>query len=575
MNRLFSILLIPLVFLFLFAGYFHPLVGLNQDLGRHFLLGQIILETLTVPKVNLFSYTYPDFPFINLHWLPEIIFYLVHTLTGIPGLFILSLVLIGAAFGLMFFKARKNSSLIVLSFISVIYLRILFERTDLRPELFSFLFLSIMVTTLYSYRERFTKLIYLLIPLELIWVNTHIYFFIGLFVLGLFSVDAAITHRKNLLSKVPKTLFLVTCLSALVTLMNPNGVSGAIYPFRVFENYGYTIEENQNPFFLQSLGFNKPSLPYQELATVLLFASLFVSLRKTRVIDWLLSISFTGIAFMAVRNFPLFVFATLIPCSYLVTESLRPLVKRSSPERKQLLQFILLIGFVLLIIWQVKSITQLKGFGYGVEEDGKGALTFVKEQKITGPIFNNFDIGSYIEYQLYPTERVFIDGRPGEYPAAFLQNTYIKMQEDPKVFAKVSEKYRFNTIIFSHTDQTPWAEQFVKAITQNPDFVVVYLDPSMLVLVKNTTENQALIKRFGMKPTDLTMIKPDSERELRAAAHFYAGIGDTKKIQPLLLQLLTYSPHDCATLQALISIYTAEQNLASQIYLARYQTACR
>ena len=41
-------------------------------------LGKIIWETKTIPNTNLFSYTNPNFPFINHHWLSENIFYLHH-----------------------------------------------------------------------------------------------------------------------------------------------------------------------------------------------------------------------------------------------------------------------------------------------------------------------------------------------------------------------------------------------------------------------------------------------------------------------------------------------------------------
>jgi hypothetical protein len=59
-------------------------------------------------------------------------------------------------------------------------------------------------------------------------------------------------------------------------------------------------------------------------------------------------------------------------------------------------------------------------------------------KNLKGPIFNNFDIGSYLIFRLYnkslPAGRqVFVDGRPEAYPASFFQITYILMQQDPKL----------------------------------------------------------------------------------------------------------------------------------------------
>ncbi|MDO8461153.1 MAG: hypothetical protein Q7S38_01780, partial [bacterium] len=69
MTRIINFLLIFLVFFLLLAGFLHPIQSITQDLGRHLLAGQIIFETQEIPKTNLFSYAYPDFSFINHHWL--------------------------------------------------------------------------------------------------------------------------------------------------------------------------------------------------------------------------------------------------------------------------------------------------------------------------------------------------------------------------------------------------------------------------------------------------------------------------------------------------------------------------
>src|SRR5690606_37776725 len=140
--------------------------------------------------------------------------------------------------------------------------------------------------------ERFTKLIYLLPLLSLLWVNTHIYFPIGLLLIALFFVDSVIVKRKNLRNQQTLTLGGIGVASGVMTLLNPNGLEGALYPLSVFHNYGYTIEENQTPFLLESLGFSKPSFLPFKLAVVLLFLSLLLTLKKTRPIDWLLSVAF-------------------------------------------------------------------------------------------------------------------------------------------------------------------------------------------------------------------------------------------------------------------------------------------
>jgi len=563
-------LLFPIILLLL--GYFHPISALNQDLGRHLLTGQIITQTLQIPSTNLFSYTYPEFPFINHHWFSEVVFSAITSVSGYPGLFIFSLLLIVSAFGLVLSTAANTGRIIPLAFLAIIYLRILFERTDLRPELLSFLFMSLMITILYRYREKYTRLIVLLIPLQLLWTNSHIYFPIGILVTVLFAIDLGFLHRKNLRTTQIKLLIITLFGMGLVTLINPHGLTGALYPFTVMQNYGYTIEENQTPFFLQSLGFVKPSLLYLEIALLILFSSLLATIKRFRLIDWLLATVFSAIALSAVRNFPLFVFATLIPCSYAVSTCISSFSNREK-QSKPLMKYLALTCLLLFFCWQARAVVAMNPIGYGVHEDAKAALDFVKKEGLKGSIFNNFDIGSYIESRLYPDEKVFIDGRPEAYPASFIKNVYIPMQEDKALFASLSNKYNFNTIIFSHTDQTPWGEQFVNTIVQDDTWRTVYLDPTIIVLVKNIPKNESLIKRFSLAQS-LSMTLPDDERLLRQAAHFYSITSQTISLEKVISLLLQRSPNNCQLLNAMMSMYAKDNHPSTEIYQARYRMHC-
>src|SRR5437773_6915605 len=99
-----------LPFFYLFILFFRPISSINEDLGRHLLLGKIITQTHTVPKTNLLSYTYPDSPFINSHWFSEVIFYSVFRQFGFNGLLLLSTGITLLSFFLIFWLAYKRSS---------------------------------------------------------------------------------------------------------------------------------------------------------------------------------------------------------------------------------------------------------------------------------------------------------------------------------------------------------------------------------------------------------------------------------------------------------------------------------
>ena len=97
-----KIILIVLSFVLIFLFSIHTLTSINQDIGRHLKTGQIIWETKSVPKINLFSFTEPDQPFINHHWLSEVIFYVLSIWIGLKGLIIFKAIVILLAFALIF-----------------------------------------------------------------------------------------------------------------------------------------------------------------------------------------------------------------------------------------------------------------------------------------------------------------------------------------------------------------------------------------------------------------------------------------------------------------------------------------
>lgn len=448
-----------------FSLFFHSSFEFNQDLGRHLLTGKIISETRQVPDTNLFSYTYPDFPFMNMHWLWEVFVYQFSLRFDTAYLIPLQAIIMTGALILVLFTALKHSkSLWATALALVIFTPLLLERTELRPEVFSYLFTAIFVYVVFNPKS---KLLYLLPFIVIIWVNTHIYFFLGPALMLL-----AVRSRKALL------IFLLTCLA---TLVNPNGFWGATYPLRVFENYGYTIVENQPPLFLETL-IPYHTILYFKVAVVVLVGSFLLAKRVSRLS--LLLLPFLVLPFTAVRSFP-FIYLIFLPV----------LAENLSRNRwaKIISEQWVLIAVITVTLWRswrliggdyYQELNSQKRFGMAVVESGKGAADFIKTNNLSGPVFNNFDIGGYLDYKFFPGIRVFVDNRPGEYPAAFFKDIYIPAQESPEKFAELDKKYNFNLIIFAHTDQTPWAEKFLTDIIKNDRFKLVYLDDYAVIFSK-------------------------------------------------------------------------------------------
>lgn len=494
-----------LLLLFTFSFLFRTDLSFNQDLGRHIKLGEIIVNGKFVPKTNLFSYTNSDFPFINTHWLFEVLVYFFNQTVGLLPLLFLKIVIFLFSVLLIIKIIPKEKTALLLP-VGFIFLHVLRERTELRPEIFSFLFTASTYFILERYLRRETRLIFLLPIIQLIWINTHIYFFVGLIIQAVFLIHLTYQNlRSHIVSGKVKLLGIVFFLSVIVSLINPNGLNGMLYPLNVTKNYGYTIVENQTMFLLESINFKDPNFLFVKLSIGLIILSLIFAFptRKFEIKNIALALFGAFLALLNVRGFP-----------YLLLISF-PAVLSNFPSFK-------FKGFTKALTILVAPLLLLESYFYlygdyyrfndqlvrpNLEfvESTKGALDFMISKDLPKPLFNNFDIGSYIIYRTYPKYQVFVDGRPEAYPASFFTGIYIPSQSDYKNFKEVEKIYGFKTIIFSHTDQTPWGRNFLQSVIRDEAWKLVYIDDFMVVL---TTLEVANHKQL---PTvDITQLTPNS-----------------------------------------------------------------
>lgn len=475
----FFLFFLPFIFLFFLLGPQEK--SFTQDLGRHLKTGEIIIKNHSVPMVNMFSFTEPNYPFINHHWLSEVVFYLFSQINGISSLIGLKSVIITLSFGMLFIICyRKNS--FWASVVSLPYLYIFSERFDVRPELFSFLFTSLFLVCIYYFiRTKSFRLLLLLPLIELLWVNMHIYFIIGIILFAVLLIDQAVSYR----SRIDKRLFVMFGILIFLTLINPNGLWGALEPFTILRNYGYSIVENQNIFFLNSFFFN-PRILVFEITAILLLILIKAAHKRGHYFFLLSSLFALYEASAMIRNFPLFVLITYPYAVFLLNHTEEKW--KNKMNLKVVKHLVLGISVVCVIIAGYQFLrSPMPHFTYvnGAEK----AVQYYKAQNIRGPIFNNFDIGSYLIYALYPREKVYIDGRPEAYSVDFFKR-YKEIQENEGEFRKEVERYGIRSIFFSTTDITPWAQKFLSTIIYNPQWQIVYKDDYIIILQRKIASSE-------------------------------------------------------------------------------------
>jgi hypothetical protein len=484
------------------------------DLGRHLKNGQMILEKkFNVLYTNFYSFTNPQHPFINHHWASGVLFYLIWKLFGFTGLHLFFITLSLIVFFLFFKLAQKNSNFKISVLFSLFLIPMIAERKEIRPEIFSYFFLALFFWILWHYLQgKISASWLILLPISgIFWVNLHINFIFGLFLIGVFLFERIFIPRPFLSDKNRvKNLTLTFVFTALSFLINPFGLKGLLYPFNIFREYGYRIIENQSVWFLQRIGIiHNPNLLLFEitfslfiLSSILLF---FLNRKEFSLAFFILGATFGILAFMALRNFTIFGLFSLVILSYNFDKVFKK-IKLNPETVEEILAFSFLIVAIFNLVNNFQTIFY-KNNGFGLYPENNASAQFFKEKGIQGPIFNNYDIGSYLIFHLFPKEKVFVDNRPEAYPASFFQEIYIPIQENEDAWQKLSEEYNFNAIFFSYHDITPWAQKFLINRINDENWAPVFADNFAIIFLKRNDLNKEIIEKYEIPKEFFRVIK--------------------------------------------------------------------
>lgn len=511
MNKKFLLIGLGLVF-FLILFSFHKINLPTADIGRHIINGDAFLHSsnydISKTKLlhtNLFSYTHPDFPFVNHHFGSGILIYLTYSLFGFSGLSLIYFLLILGAFIFTFILMRDDVDLNIIFLISIFLIPLIAGRPEVRPEGLSYLFLSLFLYLLYRYSKNKIsyKMLWLLPITELIWVNTHIYFIFGIFLIGMFLGEEILLRNWQ---KVKK-LSLILGASIMAMLINPYGIKGILYPFVIFKNYGYRIVENQSINFLENISFINPEFLWYKITLFLVLGtSVFVLIKNREKFLWALtgiSLTFAVLAYLGIRHIPSFALLSLPLLIYNLT-FIKNIFQEKIDEHIDKDWKNILFGLFFIIILTTTMLqfsTKLpwnRDFGIGINKEQLAPITFIKENKIHGPFFNNYDIGGFMIFGLYPKERVFVDNRPEAYPKEFFQNIYIPMQERDEVWKGELIKEKFNAIFFDRLDYTPWAQKFLLTRIKDPMWAPIFVDKQTIIFLSRNKENAEIIKKYEL-----------------------------------------------------------------------------
>ena len=344
------------------------------------------------------------------------------------------------------------------------------------------------------------------------------FFFVGTALVGGFLFEKIIFHIPKKFWKlnfkdlwndpVIKKLLLILPVLILVTFLNPNGIEGVLAPLKTHSYATFTVSENQPLFNLKASLFSWDifSSAFVPMIAVFLFSFLF-GFRNKPVFFLLAGFGSAGAALLQVRLATLFALIFLLAVSSNfngIFLTIRNWFKQKLPKITVVLGY----GLAVIIaaaypykIYDINVSATERGYktdwGVGLDGQSNGAGEFFKNNNLKGPIFNDYDIGGYIIYHLFPDEKVFVDNNGADsYPVSFFDDVFMPVLHQEDKWKEVSEKYGINAIVISLRDGSPAVANFIWRRFRDNSWALVYADTYFIILLRNVSENQEIIKKF-------------------------------------------------------------------------------
>jgi hypothetical protein len=540
-------IIIAIFFLSISCLFFNKVF--TSDYGIHLSIGKQIVETRKIPDKEFLVYPALNDPMNFEETGFQIILYLVYSLVGTEGVSVFVWLIATTAFLFLYKSLRAREINPYIALLTLLIFAIAFRiRLQPRPEIFSYLFCSFLIyaCSLFYYKEK-RKIIYSIPFVFLVWANIHPSTLAGLGIVGAFGTQSLIiAYRERNNREVIKNSLLIPLgiflLSFLATLMSKHGLDSVMTPIRLVTSA--TMTENISEMIsLKNTAFYQ----YYKYLAGLAAASALLGLISFRIRIHDILMAFYGLrvgfqvaramAFTSIFTIPLVAYsvdgAIKKLNEYLVRKSnMNPSEKdRKSAEKGKgkiakkekskktgkaenagavpaVSGSRVFAGVMVLLLWSFFLTASLGGAFYiykGMKDQVQQGIgltehkfslkssEFLRNIDIKGNMFNFFDLGGFIDWQLSPKKLAFIDGRGGK---QFTEHQLVTGAS--KEIENIFEKYDITYIVTKTADSSGMILPMIKYLSENPRWELVFADGLTVVYLKNTSENKDIVDKYRL-----------------------------------------------------------------------------
>lgn len=471
----------------------------DGDTGYHIRAGEYILRNLSVPKADIFSYITPPIPWTAHEWLSEVIMALLHQTGGLTAVVIAYSFIIAVSIRMFYVYVRRDDNNVILSVVAtIVFLILAMVHFLARPHIFSLIILIYWYRLLDDFQYCQKNRLWLLPIIMLLWVNLHGGFVIGLTILGIYiagnlllKFTDKVQWELNGKDKFNK-LIRIFGFSIIACIVNPIGYKIFLFPVKLLSNK--YIMDRVNEFLSPNFHDLQP-FKYVLFLLIIIFT---YSKKKPNIVEFSLSLLFTSMSLYSVRYIPLFAVIVIpVLLRYIDGNGFSGLPKLKSFVVQRIENFTAIDSSTKGYLWPVLSICFLlvlalngtAAHSFNPKTQPLAALEFLKENPVSGNMYNNDEFGDFVIYTSSDRYKVFIDGRLDMYGSEQLKE-YNKVSGFEQGWEKVLDKYNVTWIFFDTKSA------LARYLSINQDWNLIYSDKVASIFVKDSPEHQPLIQKF-------------------------------------------------------------------------------
>jgi len=462
----------------------------SHDAGFHLAAGESILDGDGWPRNDTFTYTVRGNEYVDTSWGFQIVLAVANRVAGPAGMTWFSVAVAVGIFVLLVGTTRLATadagSLAVVLLLGAITSEIRFEP---RPELVSYLLLALLLHLLQRHAEGLPTPLWPLVPIHLLWVNTHSLVILGWGAMGCFIAGLAVRDRR-----LDGRLIGWCAAAVAIGLVNPYGLRGLLFPLELVTRmqeqnpFAASIEELLSPFAVEGRPFY-PWLAIKAFQLLLLLAviSIVPLLRSRRFPSLFLLLMFAPLSIALVRNVPLLVIACLpgIVWSLPLAAGLERL-RIGEPWRSRWVRGVTIAVAVVAVVLGLRVATDAYyiadrrqarvGFGWNRLILPVDAAEYINGVHPPGRMLNHLGFGGYLGWA---TDRpVFIDGRL-EVVGERFYSYYNRVMASAAALQAAVARQRIGWIVFPYQANP----QLLGRLTRDAEWRLVYVDPISVVFV--------------------------------------------------------------------------------------------